>query len=263
MPPRRLKLAVALLLVTAVVAVFHPVLGNDFVNYDDDRYITHNRNVEAGLTRESVAWAFGSLHGANWFPLTRLSWMLDAEIFGIEAWGFHLTNLLLHAANSVLLFLAFLRLTGATWRSAFVAAVFALHPLHVESVAWASERKDMLSGLFFMLTLLAYQAYARHGATRWRYRLVLVCVGLGLMSKPTLVTLPLLLLLLDEWPLRRLRRPEAPLRWDPARVRRAAAEKLPLLGLSALASLVTLSAQRRWGLPERFQRRDLFDLSLR
>ncbi len=198
MPSRRLKLVVALLLVAAVVAVFHPVLGHDFVNYDDDRYITHNRSVQAGLTGEGVAWAFGSLHGANWFPLTRLSWMLDAEIFGVEPWGFHLTNLLLHAASSALLFLAFLRMTAAPWRSAFVAAVFALHPLHVESVAWASERKDMLSGLFLMLTLLAYEAYARRGATRPRYWLVLTCVGLGLMSKPTLVTLPLLLLLLDE-----------------------------------------------------------------
>ena len=148
-------IGIALAIAAATVAAYLPVLDNGFINYDDDLVITNNPHVQHGLGAETIAWAFGSFHAANWFPLTRLSWALDFALYGLDPAGFHLTSLILHVANAVLLFFAFERLTGARWRSAFVAAVFALHPLHVESVAWAAARKDVLSGLFAMLTLLA------------------------------------------------------------------------------------------------------------
>jgi Flp pilus assembly protein TadD len=232
---RRLELWIALALAAATVAAYLPLLGNEFVNYDDDLYITLNRSVRAGLAPESIRWAFTSFHGANWFPLTRLSWMLDAELFGIDARAFHGTSLLLHALNAVLLFLFFARATGAVWASAFVAASFAVHPYHVESVAWAAARKDVLSGFFFMLTLLAYRRSGLPGRSRTRSLAVFACLALGLMAKPTLVVVPFLLLALDFWPLRRT-----------TRFRHLLLEKLPLFALAATFSAITFAAQRNW-----------------
>jgi tetratricopeptide (TPR) repeat protein len=245
--PVRLKLLIALALAVATATAYAPVRENGFVNYDDDLYVSNNQQVRMGLTAESVGWAFTSFHGANWFPLTRLSWMLDAEVFGLEPRGFHYTSLLLHGLNGILVFAVFARMTGSIWPSAFVAAAFALHPLHVESVAWVAARKDVLSGLFALLALLAYERYARGGGSKRHYLAVFACLALGLMAKPTLVSLPFVLLLLDEWPLGRLRRAGAPQAWDPARVRRAVLEKLPLLALVVVASGITVAAQRSWG----------------
>jgi tetratricopeptide (TPR) repeat protein len=241
------KILLAALLVGVTFAAYAPVLGNGFVNYDDDLYITNNANVRDGLDADGVAWAFTTFQGANWFPLTRLSWMLDAELFGLDPRGFHVTSLLLHTANAVLLFLVFARMTGAVGASAFVAAVFAVHPLHVESVAWAAARKDVLSGLFAVLALGAYERWCRGHRPRGAYAAVVAMLALGLMAKPTLVVLPFLMLLLDEWPLARLRDPEAPTTWEPSRVRRALVEKLPLFALVAVGGAVTYVAQRSGG----------------
>jgi tetratricopeptide (TPR) repeat protein len=243
---------IALVIAAATVAAYLPVLDNGFVNYDDDLYILNNPHVKRGLGAETVTWAFTTFRGANWFPLTWLSWAVDFALYGRDPAGFHLTSLILHVANAVLLFFAFERLTGARWRSAFVAAVFALHPLHVESVAWAAARKDVLSGLFAVLVLLAYERFARRG---WAfYPAVFGCLALGLMAKPTLVTWPFVLLLLDEWPLGRLRNPSHRERWDQAQLRRAVFEKLPLFALVAAISAVAVESQSHWGTLQDFER---------
>jgi tetratricopeptide (TPR) repeat protein len=244
--PDRRPLLLALLLAAVTVAAYWPALTSGFVDYDDDIYVTERPEVRAGLTREGVAWAFTSFQGANWFPLTRLSWMLDAEFFGLDPEAFHATSLALHVANALLLFLALLRLSGDPWPSAFAAGVFALHPLHVESVAWVSTRKDVLSGTFFMLALLAHERCAQSDRRRaWR-AVLFALLALGLMAKPMLVTLPCVLLLLDYWPLGRLRRREE--------LRRALVEKLPLFALAALACGVTLVAQRAGGALQALER---------
>lgn len=224
--------AVCLLLALLVFAAFGDTLRHGFINLDDDEYVLHNAHVRAGLTAGSVAWAFTHSYSANWHPLTWISHMLDCQLYGLAPAGHHLTNLLLHSASAIALFLVWWRMTGALARSAVVAALFAIHPLRVESVAWISERKDVLSGLFFMLTLGAYAAYARRPDAR-RYALVLILFALGLMAKPMLVTLPFVLLLLDYWPLQRQ-----------SGLRKLALEKLPLLLLSAASAVVTLFAQR-------------------
>jgi len=195
---------VILFLVLVTTVVYLQVKDLDFVNYDDNEYITENLHVQAGLTFESVAWAFTTYHLGTWHPLTWLSHMLDYELFGLNPAGYHIVNLLFHITNSLLLFLILNRMTKALWQSAFVAAVFAIHPLHVESVAWASERKDVLSTLFWLLTIGAYVYYVERPRIQ-RYLLVILFLALGLMSKPMLVTLPFVLLLLDYWPLYRLR----------------------------------------------------------
>ncbi len=244
MPERRILLA-GLGLALATVACFAGVLENDFVNYDDDLYVTDRPEIAAGLTGDTVAWAFTSFQGANWFPLTRLSWLLDAQLFGVEAAAFHATSLALHVLNALLLLLALARLTGSPWPSLFVAGVFALHPLHVESVAWVSARKDLVAGLFFMLALLAHERVAR-SARPWAWGFALfACLGLGLMAKPMLVTLPCVLLLLDVWPLGRVLRAGGGL--DAGGLARAVLEKLPLFALVAAASAVTLFAQDAGG----------------
>jgi tetratricopeptide (TPR) repeat protein len=242
-------------LVLLVVAVFGRVCGNEFVNYDDPVYVTDNAHVRDGLSLRGLAWAFTATQALNWHPLTWISLQLDAQIHRTAAWGYHLTNLLLHAANTVLLFLALRRLTGALWRPALVAALFGLHPLHVESVAWVAERKDVLSTFFGMLALLAYLGYVRRPAPS-RYLLVAALLALGLMSKPMLVTFPFLLLLLDYWPLGRLFASGSaetgagdPVRVRPAPVgwRLVVLEKVPLLALSGLSAALTLYAQQRGG----------------
>jgi len=223
-------LAAALVLLT--LATFWPVLGHDFVNYDDDKYILENPTVRAGLSAANVKWAFAGSYAANWHPLTWLSHMLDVELYGMQPSGHHLSSLVLHVLGTLALFGATLAATSAPRRSALVAALFAVHPMHVESVAWVAERKDVLSGLFWMLTLAAYALYARRPSLP-RYLGVFVALGLGLMAKPMLVTLPLVLLMLDYWPLRRKQA------WS-----RLLLEKVPLLGLALAAAIVTVLAQR-------------------
>jgi protein O-mannosyl-transferase len=231
-----LLLAGALALLT--LFAFLPVLGNGFVLLDDAVYVTGNARVNQGLTGESLSWVWSANVGNNWHPLTVLSHMLDCQIFGLEPAGHHLTSLLLHLANVLLLFEVLRRMTGAAWPSAAAAALFAIHPLHVESVAWVAERKDVLSTCFWILAMGAYTLYVRRPSTG-RYLLVALAMVLGLMAKPMVVTLPLALLLLDVWPLGRLRLEPG---WG-RRLARLAIEKLPLLGLSAAASVITLQYQ--------------------
>ncbi len=195
--------AVCGLLVLAVLAVYVQTAGHGFASIDDEEYVFGNRHVRAGLTFEGAVWAFTDRRVSYWHPLTWLSLMLDSQLYGVKnPAGFHLTNVLLHAANAVVLFLALRRMTRQIWPSALAAALFVLHPAHVESVAWITERKDVLSGLF---GLLAIWAYARHAErpSAGRYLLVAAALALGLMAKATLATWPLLFLLLDYWPLRR------------------------------------------------------------
>jgi len=240
----------SILLFLAAVIVYLPAARNQFVNYDDPDYVTSNDHVQSGLNAQNLTWAFTTGHASNWHPLTWISHMIDCQVFGVHPGPQHLVNVAFHALNTVLLFLVLRSLTGATRRSAFVAALFALHPLHVESVAWISERKDVLSTAFFLLTLGAYGKYAGAPAlpgapTRRRsyYSAALGCFALGLMSKPMLVTLPFVLLLLDYWPLQRL---------DFAKgigrgLGRLVVEKLPFLALSAASSLVTFLVQKKGG----------------
>ncbi len=193
----------SLLLVLSILLVFCPVSDYEFLNFDDNIYVTDNVHVCGGLSWESVKWALGATEAGFWHPLTWLSLMLDNEIFHLNAGGYHWTNVLLHIANTLLLFFVLRRMTGALWRSGFVAALFAIHPLHVESVTWIAERKDVLSGFFWTLTLWTYARYVELPGIN-RYLTVLLCFVLGLMSKPMAATLPVVLLLLDYWPLRRL-----------------------------------------------------------
>ena len=266
---RRSALLICALLPVLTLAAFWPVLSAEFIHYDDPQYVTTNPHVLSGLKWENVTWALQSGYAENWHPLTWLTHMLDVQLFGLNAARHHLTNLLLHIASSVLLFLWLRMATGALWRSALVAGLFALHPVHVESVAWVAERKDVLSALFFMLTLMAYTAYAEGSsrrdeapskavatgrgndqslptstATRKWYMLTLVCFALGLMSKPMLVTVPFVLLLTDLWPLRRVeglkpksaewKRTWLRLLWD----------KAPFFALTLVSCVVTMHAQK-------------------
>ena len=235
------------LLALGVVAVYWPVVGYGFVNYDDPEYVSVNPHIMAGLSWPGVVWAFTTFYAANWHPLTWLSYMLDAQLFGFHPQVYHIINVLFHAANTMLLFWLLKRLTSALWRSAFVAALFGLHPLHVESVAWVTERKDVLSTFFFMLTLSAYVRYAQKRdlaldprPSTLDYSLALFFFSLGLMSKPMLVTLPFVLLLLDFWPLNRIRNSEFGIR----NVTKLVLEKLPFFALSAASCVVTFLAQK-------------------
>ena len=244
---RQIDLLVALGLAAVTLAVYGQVLSHQFINFDDDLYIWGNPMVIDGLTLKGITWAFTTFHSANWHPLTWLSHMLDSQLFGLNAGGHLLVNALIHTANTLLLFLFLKRVTGARWRSAIVAALFALHPLHVESVAWAAERKDTLSTFFGLLCLLAYARYVEK-PSRKKYALVAVWLALGLMAKPMLVSWPFVLLLLDYWPFRRLE-------WRPANgIKRFAKawlpllrEKLPLFCLVAASMFVTYIAQVHGG----------------
>jgi Tfp pilus assembly protein PilF len=222
-------------------AVFGQTLRHDFVNYDDPRYVYQNTRITNGLNIAGIAWAFTHIHAENWHPLTTITHMLDCQLYGLRAGGHHSTNVLLHTIGVILLFIVLRQMTGAFWQSAFVATVFAVHPLHVESVAWIAERKDVLSGVFFMLTLLAYLHYTR-APSIGRYLTVALVVALGLMSKPMLVTLPFVLLLLDYWPLGRF---ETHRSNTGRRLLQLVLEKIPLIALSAVSSIVTFLAQRR------------------
>ncbi len=199
-----IKFAICIFLVVTTFAVYGQVQDHEFLNHDDPDYVTKNLNVKAGLTSESVKWAFTTSHFSMWHPMTWLSHMLDYQFYGLNPKGHHLTNLLFHIANTLLLFLVLLRMTGALWQSCFVAALFAFHPLNVESVAWVAERKNVLSTFFWLLTMWAYVHYVEKPGVK-RYGLVALFFALGLMSKPMLVTLPFVLLMMDYWPLGRLK----------------------------------------------------------
>jgi protein O-mannosyl-transferase len=248
-----------------VLGTFLPCLHNEFVNFDDPAYVTRNPHIQAGLTGSGLAWAFGSLHGAEtyWHPLTWVSHMLDCQLFGLKPWGHHLTNVLLHAANAVLVFLVFGRMTAAWGRCFLLAAVFGLHPLQVDTVAWVAERKNLLSAFFWLLTMLMYVQYverlpagkrrdlmkadpAPHIPPSIFYLLALLLFALGLMCKPVLVTLPFVLLLLDYWPLRRLR--ISALGFRLTNLRQLMGEKAPFFVLAAASSLITVLSHRELGI---------------
>jgi tetratricopeptide (TPR) repeat protein len=243
---------ICVFLVAITWIVFGQTLGHEFVNYDDQNYVYENPKVCSGLSIGGLVWAFTHVHAQNWHPLTTISHMLDCQLFGLKAGGHHFTNVLLHTIAVILLFLVLRQMTGALWRSAFVAAVFAIHPLRVESVAWVAERKDVLSGLFFMLILAAYFRYVRAPSTG-RYLAVAFLFALGLMTKPILVTVPFVLLLLDYWPLNRW--PNRSLSRSKAKSRHwlgglsilpdVIVEKIPLLVLCAGSCVATLLAQKQ------------------
>jgi len=236
---------ICLVLAVAVCSVYVQTLGFDFVNYDDPMYVSENEHVREGLTAENIGWVLTREHGANWHPLTGISHMVDCELFGLEPAGHHAVNVLFHTINTLLLFGILAAMTGAAWKSAFVAALFGLHPLHVESVAWISERKDLLSAFFWLLAMWAYAAYVRRGGAG-RYLLTLLFLVLGLMAKPMVVTLPFVLLLLDYWPLGRIgtggNAPGAEPRGRS--IVFLIIEKIPFFILSAMASAVTVIFQR-------------------
>jgi Flp pilus assembly protein TadD len=272
----QLAALICLALALVTTALYWPMTHHNFINFDDDDYITNNSHVKAGLTWAGAIWAFQTGAAANWHPLTWLSHMLDCQLYGLNPGGHHSTNLLFHVANTLLLFLLLRQLTGALWRSAFVAALFAWHPLHVESVAWAAERKDVLSAFFWMLALIAYTRYVRKSeirnpksevrnqSSKVFYGLSLLAFACGLMSKPMVVTLPFVLLLLDFWPLNRFSRfqvsssenlstldpvkergPHGALRPQPSTKSafRLIYEKLPFFALTLAASVVTYFVQ--------------------
>jgi tetratricopeptide (TPR) repeat protein len=246
----------ASLLAAVTSLAYLPVLDNQFVFYDDDLYLLNNSAVRGGLTWNAVRWAFTTGHAANWHPLTWLSHLTDVQLFGLDPRGHHLTSLALHVANTVLLFLLLRRLTGDDGPSLIAAAVWGLHPAHVESVAWAAERKDVLSTLLGLATMAAYAGWSRRPSAT-RYLGVLVVFGLGLMAKPMLVTLPFVLLLLDQWPLGRFTRGGA----EPSRSLRArVVEKLPLFALAAASSAVTFLVQQAGGAVKTF---DAYPLGVR
>lgn len=244
----RLVVGLAIALAGLTLLLFAPVFHNDFLNWDDQSYVTQNDYVLGGVTAKGAVWAFTESHSANWHPLTWLSHMLDVSVFGLKPGWHHLTNACLHAINTALLFLVLCTMTGAVWRSALVAALFALHPLRVESVAWLAERKDVLSTCFGLLCLLAYGVYSnarRERRTAKRaYMLAFLFLALGLMSKPMLVTWPFVMLLLDFWPLERIQL---------STLKRLLWEKVPFLALVLASSVVTVIAQQRGGAVASFE----------
>lgn len=249
---RSITVGVYLLLTGLSLAVFSQTIRYNFVNFDDDRYVYNAPAIQAGLTLKGIVTAFTSQHARNWHPLTTLSHMLDCQLYGLNAGGHHVTNVLLHTIAALLLFRVLREMTGALWKSAIVAALFAVHPLHVESVAWVSERKDVLSAVFFFLMLDAYGRYARAASIR-RYVVVTALFTAGLMSKPMLVTVPIVLLGLDYWPLRRFdqiapAKGKAKIRQSGNRrriIQRLFLEKVPLLILSAGTGIITFALQKR------------------
>jgi protein O-mannosyl-transferase len=244
--PEKRTFVLCLILVAVTLIIYNPVAKNGFINYDDPQYITNNPAVPGGLTWKTIRWSFTNYYDANWHPLTWLSHALDYQLFGPKPAGHHYVSALFHALDAVLLFLLFQSATGFTWRSLMLALLFALHPVNVESVAWAAERKNLLSMLFFLLALQAYTWYARKPAVK-RYLLVVLFFALGLMCKPQIITFPFLLLLWDYWPLGRY----GANGWNNSGVERAPArslrwlllEKCPLLVLSCISAGVTVATQ--------------------
>lgn len=238
---RRSDIIVAILLAVACVAIFYQVAKFDFVGLDDDVYVYENPIVATGLTSNNIAAAFTSFQADNWHPITWISHQLDVTLFGVNPGAHHVVNLVFHIANSILLYFLISGITGSRWKSAVVAVIFAVHPAHVESVAWIAERKDVLSTLFWILASFAYVRYARDGANKRAYWLAVVLFAIGLMAKPMLVTFPFALLLLDYWPLKRL----SEFRWDS--IRPLVVEKIPFFALSVASAVITVIAQRAHG----------------
>jgi len=236
-------------LISALIFIlYRQVINYDFINFDDPTYVTENHLVMQGLTPEALSESFSSLYASNWHPLTWISHMIDLELFGMNPGMHHLVNVLFHVMNALLLFLVLGKMSGSTWRSAAVAVLFAVHPLHVESVAWIAERKDVLSAFFWLLTLMGYVRYVRHKSFR-NYFLIIVFYILGLASKPMLVTLPFTLLLLDFWPLRRWNPPKTANHFSSAGKSGESPaglilEKLPLFLLAFISCVITLYAQK-------------------
>lgn len=261
---------ISFVLIFATLAVFWQVVNYNFTNYDDDQYVTENRRIQTGLTPQNVAWAFTSVEPSYWMPLVWLSFMLDFELYGLSPSGYHLTNLLLHICNTLLLFLIFKRMTGAVWQSAFIAALFGLHPLNVESVAWVAERKNLLSTFFCMLTILTYIYYVARPSLK-RYLLIPLAFACGLMAKPMVVTLPFVLLLLDYWPLERFQPDQwlssdhlAGSKFDGCSglgkvALRLVLEKLPLFLLAGAVSIMTFLVQQSSGAAKSIEQYPLTD----
>ena len=242
---------ISLCLIVVIIVPYWQVISFDFVGYDDQEYVTENSKVQKGLTVEGLKWAFTTFHSANWHPITWLSHMLDCEFYGLNPTGHHWTNVEFHIANTLLLFFILQYMTGAIWRSAFVAALFALHPLHVESVAWIAERKDVLSAFFGLLSIAAYCRYVGNPRII-NYILIILLLGLGLMAKPMLVALPFVFLLLDLWPLKRLKFRKnaytgAAEFFGFKAISQLIWEKIPLFALVAVASTLTFIAQKSEG----------------
>ena len=258
-----LKFIICIFLVISTLAVYWQVKDHEFINYDDNAYLTENGHVQVGLTGESIVWAFTTPYASNWHPMTWLSHMLDYELYGDHPKGHLLTNVLLHITNALLLFMVLFRLTGAIWQSAFVAVLFALHPLNVDSVAWAAERKNVLSTLFWLLTMWAYISYVNNPSIK-KYGWVALFLALGLMSKPMLVTLPFVLLLLDYWPLRRwnIKNTNGSIEQTTKSIplSRLILEKIPLLLLVIGSITTTLIVQKMGGALKSF---DVFPLKER
>src|SRR5207247_8082794 len=249
----RTEIAIATALAIVTLAIYAQVVGHHFITLDDPTYIQENPMVNRGITGAGLAWAFTTFHATNWHPLTWISHMIDCQLFGMNAGRHLLVNALIHATNTLLVFWFLLRTTHARWPSALVAALFALHPLHVESVAWVSERKDTLSTFFGLLSLIAYVGYAKAPSIS-RYAWVAITLALGLLAKPMLVTWPFVMLLLDYWPLGRLAGPVAKEHRRSASHREAATgiaslvwEKLPLFALVAASAIITFVAQSHGG----------------
>jgi len=245
---RKQSMLVILILTMMVLGIYWPVQDYGFINFDDDVYVTQNINVQSDITCDGLRWAFSTKYFGLWNPLTWLSLMLDYQLFGLNAGGYHWTNVIFHILNSVLLFFLFKNLTGAVWRSAFVAALFAVHPINVESVVWIAERKNVLSTFFWMTTMLCYVWYAKRPGWK-RYVPVLISFAMGLMSKPMLVTLPFVLLLIDYWPLNRTaiaieETTGHPLNLKKEKISFLIMEKIPLFILSAIVIFLTIGAPR-------------------
>ena len=256
----RPDLLISILLIAITLAVYWQVRHHEFVNLDDNHYVTENPAVRNGVTKEGLTWAFAYNDVSYWHPLTWLSHMVDAQLYGVDPEGHHFNSVLFHVANTILLFLILRQMTGALWRSAAVAALFALHPLNVESVAWVANRKSVLSTFFWFLTFVTYTHYARRPGA-FRYFAVLLCFALGLLSKPMVVSLPFVLLLLDYWPLGRLRLGSstdnmnviingtmANARFQQASASRLVLEKVPLFLLSAASIYISLRSSHSLGM---------------
>ena len=241
------SLFVYTVLALITLAVYAPMAKHEFIRYDDDTYVTANRHIQQDLSFETVKWAFTTGHASNWHPVTWLSHILDYQLFGLEPAGHHLVNLALHIINTLLLFLVLKLMTGAIWPCAFVAALFALHPLHVESVAWVAERKDLLSTFFWLTTTIAYIRYTKKRGIAC-YILMLILFAVGLMAKPMLVTLPFVLLLLDYWPLER---------FGNKNTLRLIMEKVPMIAITIASSVITFIVQRAGGAMANMQKYDM------
>ena len=244
----RKEVYICVFIVLATISVYGKIYTHDFIGYDDDKYVTQNYYVGQGLSKESVIWAFSSTHASNWHPITWLSHMLDVKLFGLNPGAHHLTNLFFHLCNSLLLFIVFRNMTACVWRSGVVAIMFSIHPLHVESVAWVAERKDVISTFFWVLTLWCYARYTQKPRMT-RYLSVVGFFILGLMSKPMVVTLPFVLLLLDYWPLKRIQAGKTYGHADKHNaglpLRRLVYEKIPLLVLAGISCTITLLVQMK------------------